>query len=657
MKAKSTVIMAMAAIVALASVGCNKVELSSNETGRQAGDLVIKATTPATKTVMTSDSEGYALTWTSSDLVKLVSAGTAYESSAISLSSNNTTAEFTFDGAAGISGKYDIYSPSKAVTVSGTGVTLYLEQSQTTSATTPDPDDFLMMGSGETPELNVAFDHLVSYVKLTVKGLLPNEAVNSINVQAYGYAMAGDITFDESGAPVYSGHINDANNIYLSAWQIGKADESGVLTAWFATKPFTLAAGKTFKVAVKQKDPNDNTKEVEIYNFTLTAAKDVAFDAGKVVSLPVSIPGEKYTVSFDTNGGSAIASVEVKDGACVEEPADPELQLAEGLYLGSPDELGEFQGWYSDSGLTEAYDFSTPVTSDLTLYAKWGGSPEKLDLSAWESIANYTVVHGALKYVNSQTLSEETHYTLVLTSDKQFWGGADGLNKENAVLHIIGQGAERKIFANSKWFSILTVSGSGTIVLEENLLLYNLTIDKNSVINIYGAGTVIMNEGCRLSGSRGATESTGIVVRMDNGGCKFIMNGGEICDNQSESNVNQSVIYINGGRFEMHGGVISDNAISTTGADTYISGAILFNGWAYFTNETSQRSFVKDGGEIKNNTATRNLAEEVEITGKRGQQFLIIGGAEKKIDANVSASQNLDASSCWSYPWVSAVAE
>jgi len=30
-----------------------------------------------------------------------------------------------------------------------------------------------------------------------------------------------------------------------------------------------------------------------------------------------------------------------------------------------------FDGWYTDSGLTQAYDFAGPVTADLNLYAKW----------------------------------------------------------------------------------------------------------------------------------------------------------------------------------------------------------------------------------------------------------------------------------------------
>ncbi|MCI5791236.1 MAG: InlB B-repeat-containing protein [Clostridiales bacterium] len=67
----------------------------------------------------------------------------------------------------------------------------------------------------------------------------------------------------------------------------------------------------------------------------------------------------KYTVSFDSNGGSAVASVQVNDGDTVAVPADP----TKSGY--------NFVGWYSDSFYTNRWQFTTPVRSNITLYAKW----------------------------------------------------------------------------------------------------------------------------------------------------------------------------------------------------------------------------------------------------------------------------------------------
>ena len=69
---------------------------------------------------------------------------------------------------------------------------------------------------------------------------------------------------------------------------------------------------------------------------------------------------ESWTISFNSNGGSACDTkfVATADGKLVK-PADP---TREGYTFG---------GWYTDEACTQAYDFSTPVTADLTLYAKW----------------------------------------------------------------------------------------------------------------------------------------------------------------------------------------------------------------------------------------------------------------------------------------------
>ena len=63
-------------------------------------------------------------------------------------------------------------------------------------------------------------------------------------------------------------------------------------------------------------------------------------------------------VSFETGEGSKVDFQTTADGKLVK-PADP---TREGYTFG---------GWYTDEACTQAYDFSTPVTADMTLYAKW----------------------------------------------------------------------------------------------------------------------------------------------------------------------------------------------------------------------------------------------------------------------------------------------
>lgn len=67
-----------------------------------------------------------------------------------------------------------------------------------------------------------------------------------------------------------------------------------------------------------------------------------------------------YTVSFNSNGGSAVSSQTIYYGGLVTQPT-------------APTRTGyTFAGWYKESALTNAWNFSSDVvTGNTTLYAKW----------------------------------------------------------------------------------------------------------------------------------------------------------------------------------------------------------------------------------------------------------------------------------------------
>ena len=66
-----------------------------------------------------------------------------------------------------------------------------------------------------------------------------------------------------------------------------------------------------------------------------------------------------HTLTFDTMGGSKIAPETVRHGLTVAKPKDP----VNGGYI--------LDGWYTDKTFRHRYDFSTPLTEDITIYAKW----------------------------------------------------------------------------------------------------------------------------------------------------------------------------------------------------------------------------------------------------------------------------------------------
>lgn len=66
---------------------------------------------------------------------------------------------------------------------------------------------------------------------------------------------------------------------------------------------------------------------------------------------------KKYTISFDSNGGSSLESIEVDYNSI--------------LNLPIPTKLGYTHEWYTDASLTEKFTSSTMTDGNLQLYAKW----------------------------------------------------------------------------------------------------------------------------------------------------------------------------------------------------------------------------------------------------------------------------------------------
>lgn len=89
------------------------------------------------------------------------------------------------------------------------------------------------------------------------------------------------------------------------------------------------------------------------YTFTEKVTTDITL----VASWTEDVKPATYTVTFDSDGGTAIDALEVVQGQAAVEPGAP---TKEGFL---------FRYWEKDG---EAYDFSTPVVSNLELKAVWG---------------------------------------------------------------------------------------------------------------------------------------------------------------------------------------------------------------------------------------------------------------------------------------------
>lgn len=101
-----------------------------------------------------------------------------------------------------------------------------------------------------------------------------------------------------------------------------------------------------------------NDSDPIAYKITVSAYPDAA---GKTHAEYIEAGSSltTYTVIFNSNGGSAVAPQVVTSGETATEPTAP---TKDGYTFG---------GWYSDEELTTAFVFTTPITANITLYAKW----------------------------------------------------------------------------------------------------------------------------------------------------------------------------------------------------------------------------------------------------------------------------------------------
>ncbi len=111
------------------------------------------------------------------------------------------------------------------------------------------------------------------------------------------------------------------------------------------------------------------TPSKEGYDFTgwyldsacKTKVDQATYKIGENTILYAGWQAKKYTVTFDSNGGSAVSSLTLEHGTTIPNqsfPANP----TKDAYV--------FAGWYTDKEATKEF-YETKLTSDITLYAGW----------------------------------------------------------------------------------------------------------------------------------------------------------------------------------------------------------------------------------------------------------------------------------------------
>jgi uncharacterized repeat protein (TIGR02543 family) len=334
------------------------------------------------------------------------------------------------------------------------------------------------------------------------------------------------------------------------------------------------------------------------------------------------VPPEYRTVTFYTDGGSSISAQMVIAGSMATRPADP---TKNGYTFGN---------WYSDEGLTTLYDFSTPVTVHINLFAKWipntytvtfdknntdlgsteaspqtgtvtypeplGTLPEPptrpgYTFTGWNKLANGT----------GEAVTETTAVNANITVYAQW---KEGVIVPGATVAAQLAWLNANAASNFKYFltayaaeglSPKTLSYPGktdvTVYLESNTEPQTLSLTGNGSLFTVDAGVELVLENIVL---RGRENNNAPLVKVTQDGKLVLKSGGKVTGNTYVASVNGdggAGIFVDGGTLEIAGGEVSGNT-----AKGSIVGIIRGGGIQAVNSST----VLMIGGTIRDNLAT-----------------------------------------------------
>lgn len=136
------------------------------------------------------------------------------------------------------------------------------------------------------------------------------------------------------------------------------------LEATFTADGTTFAPTQTIDRGEKFEEPAEPSKENHTFAGWYNGDEKFDFDADttnapNVLELVAKWEKSKYTVKFVSEHGDAPTSQNVPYNETAD---DPGTLTAEGY---------TFIGWYTDETYTKEFDFTKPITSNTTVYAKW----------------------------------------------------------------------------------------------------------------------------------------------------------------------------------------------------------------------------------------------------------------------------------------------
>ena len=219
----------------------------------------------------------------------------------------------------------------------------------------PVSDDVLSIPVNSTPaSLKNAVIDLESYLKMLAMQM-PNGAddIDSFLVSIVYSPVSSDTNASKSTFDVAVSVAAYRNNTVVKRTSVAQSRLSPDYGFSFTLPVPDSWAGKEISYTRTGGGFSDDTG-------ILTASDENAVSFSSIAHLGrFTLQLVKYTVSFDTDGGSTVTEQSVINGDKAAIPVSP---TKDGYW---------FTGWYADSGFTTLFDFDTAISADTTVYARW----------------------------------------------------------------------------------------------------------------------------------------------------------------------------------------------------------------------------------------------------------------------------------------------
>ena len=200
----------------------------------------------------------------------------------------------------------------------------------------------------------------------------PNDPITREQLAVILYRYAHHKGYDVSGEADLSAFTDRDTTSDYAVNAMAWANDTGLITGVTDTTLAPLGNATRAQVAaILMRFCEGVVKAIDGVDDEINEEPDIADeeDDSKGPDKPLSRPPHRpddsdtyYTITFDANGSDVenLPKVQrVKAGECAVEPDEPTKLIH------------DFGGWYTDSSCTNPFDFSTPITSNITLYAKW----------------------------------------------------------------------------------------------------------------------------------------------------------------------------------------------------------------------------------------------------------------------------------------------